>query len=249
MNTYSKKQRTCCIKNCNKKVSIRNFSSLLGSKNGYWEIKDEYKNLQTEDATHKMKICVDHYNKDLKLFPRNPLKHLKKNVKGKQLKKTEKIKETIPLQQPSKCTKQASTSIPFHFLDNVSITFNLSNEPCMKYNLSLVQDAHSDIFTSKRLEVQVIFLENAYERFELARYGSIIVSFKKKKYNVCTYRFSRVNCPMQMDYMTIPLPEHEVKILAQDILWYDIQWGTSSITVKGKEYPIEKMYFKNRTVS
>ena len=58
------KNEQCCIKNCKSKKSIRNFSCLKGK----WQVKTY--------CNHK-KICVFHYNLDLKENPRRRSKRHK----------------------------------------------------------------------------------------------------------------------------------------------------------------------------
>ncbi|KAL9648412.1 hypothetical protein ABK040_014034 [Willaertia magna] len=53
----------CCIRDCSKVSSIRNFSCLQGE----WQIKLEYAN---HPKIESLKICTSHYNEDLRLHPR-----------------------------------------------------------------------------------------------------------------------------------------------------------------------------------
>jgi hypothetical protein len=66
-------EELCCVENCKSKKSIRNFSSLLGD----WKVKGNCKHL---------KVCVHHYNHDLKFNPRNHVKKRKRKIPIKVLK-------------------------------------------------------------------------------------------------------------------------------------------------------------------
>jgi len=80
----------CCIQNCNREKSIRNFKCLKGN----WVIKF--------GVGHR-KICPVHYNKDLELFPRRIFKGNKEKEKEK---KKEKEKEK---EKEKKCNNDIST--------------------------------------------------------------------------------------------------------------------------------------------
>lgn len=86
------KEETCCILGCKSEKSIRNFKSLKG----VWKVKEN---------THR-KICVFHYNHDLKIHPRR---------------KRKRITET---QKPTMVTRKRRK------LSNTDVFLSLENEKC-----------------------------------------------------------------------------------------------------------------------
>jgi hypothetical protein len=116
------------------------------------------------------------------------------------------------------------------FLPNVSVVFNLSNEPCLKYTLNSVADKgwNPQYFTSKRLQDEVLVVEagdnNKYK-----------LSWQP---NTQRYRFSQL--------ATEPGKE---TVIEESLEWKDIEWGTDSINLMhGKRVyqNIKNMQFHKR---
>eukprot|EP01027_Heterolobosea_sp_BB2_P010738 GEZU01015726.1.p1 GENE.GEZU01015726.1~~GEZU01015726.1.p1 ORF type:complete len:201 (+),score=63.83 GEZU01015726.1:146-748(+) len=146
------------------------------------------------------------------------------------------------------------------FLPNVTVVFNLSNEPCLKYTLNAVADKgfEDKNFTSYRLLNEVLFVETMNDRYELSLQEPAQAPDQQqqdgttKKPQQYKYRWARVLSPHTMDNRTLsgvslPLDQDKIEVIAQDLNWSDIQWGTQSVCVKGKEYSIWKIWTKKKT--
>jgi hypothetical protein len=113
------------------------------------------------------------------------------------------------------------------FLPNVSVVFNLDNEPCLKYTLNSVADKgwNPQYFTSKRLQDEILYLEADNNKYKL--------SYQPTSRR---YRFVQV------------LPDTET-VIADDLEWKDIEWGPDSINLKQGKYlyqHIKNMRFYKR---
>jgi hypothetical protein len=119
----------CCITHCSNPMTIRNFRS-LNAPQGFWKLKTEsipHHELDPENTY--LKICVEHYNEDLKLFPRSKRKRkykTKKTIEKQNEKKT-----------PIKKQKKTQPQVKLKFEESVyTIKFNLSNEPWLVFFMS-----------------------------------------------------------------------------------------------------------------
>lgn len=134
-----------------------------------------------------------------------------------------------------------------------TVVFNLSNEPCYKYSLSLIADqgTQPSRWTSGRLRREVFYLESRHRRFELA-----LTSQKKgtdgHEYDV--YSVSQVMRPHTMDRRAmeaagVPLPAEHVKVKHADVDWEEIVWGPHYFRCRGIEYPLVRILFMPHTVA
>lgn len=140
------------------------------------------------------------------------------------------------------------------FLPNVTVVFNLSNEPRMKYTLNTVADRgfENRNYTSFRLIEDVLFVETHKERFELSRVAQLPSDSTKDTNANVLYRWARVRTPHIMDAhslakMDVPLTEERITVLYSDLRWEEIQWGTDSVCVRGTKYSIWNCQYHKRT--
>ncbi|PNH12375.1 hypothetical protein TSOC_000649 [Tetrabaena socialis] len=130
----------------------------------------------------------------------------------------------------------------------VSIQFNLCNEPWLKYTLSAIADKgmkHSG-WTSARLRSEVLFLETNSERFQLCCVSTSDDPSKGKD----LFSFARCKAPLPISLLQktgVPQPAELVDVVDKDIDWEEIQWGVSSLHLRGKEYPLRRMHFMPHT--
>lgn len=155
-------------------------------------------------------------------------------------------------------TTASDSNLVDRFLPNVTVVFNLSNEPRMKYTLNTVADKgfENSNYTSFRLMDDVLFVETQKERFELCRATQLQQSERQNKDSDTGifYRWTRVRSPHTMDSqalakITIPLAEDHVTVLHTDLRWDEIQWGTDSVCVRGTKYNIWNCHYHKRTDS
>ncbi|KAL0484437.1 RFX2 [Acrasis kona] len=124
------------------------------------------------------------------------------------------------------------------FVPNVTITYNLAMEPCLKYQLCLVQ--HRE-FYYRTLDC-VVYLESFCARYELSR-------LEHNKF--C---WSSIVSPdtHTLGFLTetrIPLEDKYVRVIETDLSWNEIVWGKNSLTIRGTEYRVEKIQVVQRTAS
>lgn len=149
------------------------------------------------------------------------------------------------------CSVDAATGQARSFyIPNVTILFNLTNDPCVKYNLGAVSDRGYNIKlrTSYRLLSEVLYLEHKRTRYELCAEEKTPSSSQSLE-PVIRYRFSIVLNPISVSrqVVTRPLPETSLNILYQDLEWRDFSWGASEISIRGKEFPLSSLFYVSRT--
>lgn len=124
-------------------------------------------------------------------------------------------------------------------------TFNLSNELCFCYSLSLFldNDLNSSSWFSQRLKSEVVYLETYSERYELALNA-----------NMQSFNFCRVKNPEKLDYQTtlvcgVPLPASQVICLEENLHWNEILWGVTKVRIRERLYPFQRVMFVPRTTT
>lgn len=152
------------------------------------------------------------------------------------------------------------------FVPNITLTFNLSNDPSMKYSLGIVadKDYDGDSYTSFRLRSEVIYVETDRDRFELSWSGSrpatlpttpVGASTTRKDVMLDTYRWVRVLNPRQLDssamaQLDVPLPADYIEVIEDDLDWSEIEWGPNTIRVRSNEYRLRSIqFFKIRSLN
>lgn len=159
------------------------------------------------------------------------------------------------------------------FVREVTIQYNLCNEPWLKYSISIVADKglKKSLYTSARLKKgEVIYLETHFNRYELCfsgekprsigsssnasdaepeRHGSS--SHHSQNGSVDhelrdMFRWSRCKKAMPESAMRsigIPLPADQLEVLQDNLEWEDVQWSQTGVWVAGKEYPLARVHF------
>ena len=118
------KLEKCCISGCENKSTIRNFRS-LNAQVGHWKIKNELQSIYDEDAENSLlKICVEHYNADLKQFPR-----AKRKKKYKRKKVESKMQQNEVEKKPLKLKKMKKKLNKYEKESFYSLIYNFQNEP------------------------------------------------------------------------------------------------------------------------
>eukprot|EP01080_Neovahlkampfia_damariscottae_P007146 gene7146-11459_t len=229
---------TCCILGCENPVTIRNFRS-LNAHVGYWKIKNDLQNHYDEDPENSfLKICVDHYNLDLKQFPRAKRKKKYKRKKVAQMQQT--VKENNQ-KKPKKMI-----NIPRKVIDDkfYSILYNLLNEPCLKYPFER-SITPTTIYT--KLQKEVLYLENNKERYS---------NFEKKVFNfidryevtlqINKYSLKRVLKPY-MFMNTFPLKRNQVQFITHATT-ENIFWKQDQVLFKDAIIDVKMYFFRAKTI-
>lgn len=129
----------------------------------------------------------------------------------------------------------------FRFLPNVTIVFNFSGEPVMKYNLNAIADKgyNKQQYTSVRLGREVLFLECGNNKYELSCHknnGSVVFRWsllsEKLKY-ASVSELKKLELPLLLKNNK---NEQQITIIENELKWSDIQWGANSITIKNGKH-------------
>ncbi|ONM25092.1 hypothetical protein ZEAMMB73_Zm00001d006789 [Zea mays] len=159
------------------------------------------------------------------------------------------------------------------FVREVTIQYNLCNEPWLKYSISIVADKglKKSLYTSARLKKgEVIYLETHFNRYELCFSGekprgigssSNASDAEPEKHQSSShhsqngsvehelrdvFRWSRCKKAMPESAMRstgIPLPADQLEVLQDNLEWEDVQWSQTGVWVAGKEYPLARVHF------
>ncbi|WVZ96225.1 hypothetical protein U9M48_041891 [Paspalum notatum var. saurae] len=159
------------------------------------------------------------------------------------------------------------------FVREVTIQYNLCNEPWLKYSISIVADKglKKSLYTSARLKKgEVIYLETHFNRYELCFSGekprsigssSNASDAEPEKHQNSShhsqngsmdhelrdvFRWSRCKKVMPESAMRsigIPLPADQLEVLQDNLEWEDVQWSQTGVWVAGKEYPLARVHF------
>ncbi|PNW85357.1 hypothetical protein CHLRE_03g182600v5 [Chlamydomonas reinhardtii] len=152
-----------------------------------------------------------------------------------------------PTVQPMNADRQMTTRTKSKVSQEVSIQFNLCNEPWLKYTLSAIADKgmkHSG-WTSARLRSEVLFLETNSERYQLC---NVSISDDPKGKDLFTFARCKAPLPISLLQKTgVPQPAELVEVVEKDIEWEEFKWGVSSVNLRGKEYVLKRMHFMSNT--
>ncbi|KAM0877224.1 hypothetical protein ACQ4PT_035632 [Festuca glaucescens] len=151
------------------------------------------------------------------------------------------------------------------FVREVTIGFNLCNEPWLKYSISIVADKgfKKSLYTSARLKKgEVIYLETHFNRYELCfsaekprsvgpNSNASDIELEKNRdrsehEHRDVFRWSRCKKAMPeiaMRSIGIPLPAEHVEVLQDNLDWEEVQWSQTAVWVSGKEYPLARVHF------
>ena len=127
-------------------------------------------------------------------------------------------------------------------VQEVTVIFNLVNEPWMKYTPTGICDRglKPHEWTSSRLHTHVLFLESHTARYEISR--NAIGNTPDAE----LFRFARctkVLTAKAFRALGVPLPESEVEVIFDSLPWEDFQWGKDAVVVKGKKYELSRIHF------
>ena len=126
----------------------------------------------------------------------------------------------------------------------VTIQYNLCNEPWMKYSVSLVADQgfKRSQWTCARLRREVLYVETHHKRYELS-----CVPGKDGEEN--RFRWAASKKPLPLDKtreVGVPLPKAHVDVAADDLRWDEIHWGSNSVIIRDKEYQLARLQYLPR---
>eukprot|EP00127_Corallochytrium_limacisporum_P002093 Clim_evm3s104 gene=Clim_evmTU3s104 len=135
------------------------------------------------------------------------------------------------------------------FLHHVTINFNNSNDPSLKYLTQIIADRGTSMkeWTAYRFRKEVLYLESTQVRYELSMksYGG-----NDSKDQYVKYRWAADLDPQKHDLAwlseaTIPMKDGtEVEVLEDDLEWSSIIWTPDSVIIRGKEYFLVRCFWR-----
>ncbi|KAK4370950.1 hypothetical protein RND71_010425 [Anisodus tanguticus] len=130
------------------------------------------------------------------------------------------------------------------FVREVTIQFNLCNEPSTKYSISVVADKglKKPLFTSPPEEGRSFVCGDPFPLL-LHRLKRMV---KKMWWMVEVFKWSCCKKPLPQKLMRsvgIPLPLEHVEVLEENLEWEDIQWSQTGVWIAGKEYALATAHF------
>jgi len=136
----------------------------------------------------------------------------------------------------------------------VTIQYNLCNEPWLKYNMGAVADQglHPSQWTSARLHSETLFLETHSTRYELSWLDTGVADAEGTQVSQQEeqFRWARCHKPLslaQLKRSGVPLKESMIDIIEPSLPWEDFQWSPSGLYVKGLHYPMVRLHFMRMT--
>eukprot|EP00891_Asterochloris_glomerata_P003170 jgi/Astpho2/3170/Aster-05703 len=138
----------------------------------------------------------------------------------------------------------------------VTLLYNLCNEPWLKYTMAAVADRglKPSQWTSVRLQTEVMLAETRTQRFELSRVGEPPTEGTPEP-QADTYRWARCNQALPLSYLHalgLPLPENQLAVWEPRLQWEELQlivqlcllqWGSDGVRIKGKLEPLMKVHW------
>ncbi|CAN1342677.1 hypothetical protein LINPERPRIM_LOCUS39536 [Linum perenne] len=147
------------------------------------------------------------------------------------------------------------------FVREVTIQYNLCNEPWIKYSISVVADKglKKSLYTSARLKKgEVLYLETHSCRVRASQQEDTEKPSQSRPPHssngdssdssilIDTFRWSRCKKPLPQKLMQsigIPLPPEHVEMVAENLDWEDVQWSQTGVVIAGKEYTLARVHF------
>lgn len=171
--------------------------------------------------------------------------------------RSDRTQELIPTFTPANMERvmntrgrEASSERRQRQVKEMTLIYNLSNEPWPKYNMAAIADRglKPSQWTSARFQNQVLLMETARRRYELSIASDVDTENGDAQGEVL-YRFSRCKQPLTMRLMYncgLPLPESHVDVLEARLRWEELKWGEEGVDVKGKHYRLVRLHFMDK---
>jgi hypothetical protein len=139
-------------------------------------------------------------------------------------------------------------------IQEVTVQYNLCNEPWLKYGAAAVADQgfKKSEWTAARLRRESLFLESHAHRYELSFDGDpeAVDDEGRGLKSEDRYRFGRCAKPRSVSEtarLGVPLPASELKNPKTNLAWADVKFSAGSIVVAGEEIKVVRLQFMART--
>lgn len=151
---------------------------------------------------------------------------------------------------------QANAERRQRLIQEVTIQYNLCNEPWLKYSVASVCDRgfKRSEWTSARLRRETLYLETHTRRYELS-YDGPVFDEEEENYDEVNapeadvYRWGRCATPRdlrQTAELGVPLPKEELVDVVTGVKWNEIGFDLNSVTIKGEEYKVVRLQWLPR---
>mmetsp|Transcript_27769 Transcript_27769/g.70787 ORF Transcript_27769/g.70787 Transcript_27769/m.70787 type:complete len:333 (-) Transcript_27769:359-1357(-) len=129
----------------------------------------------------------------------------------------------------------------------VSVQFNLVNEPWLRYSLGAVADKglkHTQL-TSARLRSEALLLESASQRYQIAIQPAAGGAQGDAGQDVFTFARCKqlLTATMMAKKAGVPMPAPMLEVIETNVEWEEFKWGVSTLCLRGKEYPLKRLHF------
>lgn len=133
------------------------------------------------------------------------------------------------------------------FVQEVTLQYNLCNEPWLKYSMNAVADRGLNMsqLTSARLRKEVLFLETHAERYELSCDHWAVAEPPEED----DYKWVKCKKPhtlTALQQLGLPLPAEETEPMYDKIKWEGLRWSNAGVQVNGKFFAIVRLQFMPR---
>jgi hypothetical protein len=139
-------------------------------------------------------------------------------------------------------------------IQEVTVQYNLCNEPWLKYGVAAVADQgfKKSQWTAARLRRETLYLESHGHRYELSFDGDA----EAVDENGCglasedKYRWARCKIPRPLPEtraLGVPLPADELDGVVRGLKWRDVKFGAGSVVIKNEEVNLVRLHFLSRT--
>ena len=140
----------------------------------------------------------------------------------------------------------AGPAARFRHIQEVTVIFNLVNEPWLKYTPAAINDRglKPHDWTSSRLHTHVLYLESHSTRYELRRStagGGGGGGGEEEKYQLS--KCKKAYTAKALRVVGVPLPAEEVEVLFEGVLWEELEWGKDVVVVRGKMFDLNRIHF------
>mmetsp|Transcript_10745 Transcript_10745/g.46539 ORF Transcript_10745/g.46539 Transcript_10745/m.46539 type:complete len:410 (-) Transcript_10745:931-2160(-) len=151
---------------------------------------------------------------------------------------------------------QANAERRQKLIQEVTIQYNLCNEPWLKYSVASVCDRgfKRSEWTSARLRRETLYLETHARRYELS-YDGPVFDEEEENYDEVNapeadvYRWGRCATPRDLRHtaeLGVPLPKEELVDVATGVKWNEIRFDLNSVTIQGAEYKVVRLQWLPR---
>ena len=151
---------------------------------------------------------------------------------------------------------QANAERRQRLIQEVTIQYNLCNEPWLKYSVASVCDRgfKRSEWTSARLRRETLYLETHTRRYELSYDGPVFDEEEENYEEVNApeadvYRWGRCSTPKDLRRtaeLGVPLPSEELVDVVQGVKWHEIGFDLNSVTIQGVEYKVVRLQWLPR---